>query len=599
MSLFDKMAAAANDRLVKGGWACCKRHDLKAKGCCSRKIHTRASKTFCYGCGTFYDLSKNLTATNTQSINCQRHTSTRVCVPDQSGASVMIWPCCHAMGLEASVNSNRFDLKNGYTWGCESGRHYGVPIEIEIEIDDDNNVGGGGHQDGVKKFKINRPSGWYALELVSHPKPGHVLTYNMLLSSILGRKVQEDEESKESKGLKEKIEEKCLWERLQSIVLIKDVKPNATKAFLHAACCRAVTELMDKKNQNQKTTTTTTTVLKKLEILNIHRVYGKPFEKDSSDEEPEEEENETKNQDGEDDIELVLPYPMDGNRWQIECASEIDATNLKEALWKGTPGKLVKNAAHMVLLYIEADQHRKNIHQQDDSEGEGDVENEKGSHSDNSDNSDYSDREENESKTVPTTTTDNKNNVQLKWIEETLVPLQPTTTNTPNYYPLLIEPETTTCYDMGAQVSMLNDTSKEDWWRMHPPILIGAPRPLGAFYPISGACCYCGGPWQAKDGRKCRYHPSSEYFQDLILFKPYEIKSNKIGFDSVKRDGESKNLKCKYCKMSIFKSQLELNAHLKLCDMKEIPCRNDGCERLITKKHTRKHVEEECLFRLR
>ena len=51
--------------------------------------------------------------------------------------------------------------------------------------------------------------------------------------------------------------------------------------------------------------------------------------------------------------------------------------------------------------------------------------------------------------------------------------------------------------------------------------------------------------------------------------------------------------------MSIFKSQLELNAHLKLCDMKEIPCRNDGCERLITKKNTRKHVEEECLFRLR
>jgi hypothetical protein len=95
----------------------------------------------------------------------------------------------------------------------------------------------------------------------------------------------------------------------------------------------------------------------------------------------------------------------------------------------------------------------------------------------------------------------------LIWKEETVIPatLQDLP---PRCIPLKIEPETTTSYDIGCQIAMLTQTAYQDWWRMNPPILISAPRPIGPFYPLSGACCYCGGPWQAKDGRTCRYHPS-------------------------------------------------------------------------------------------
>jgi hypothetical protein len=53
-----------------------------------------------------------------------------------------------------------------------------------------------------------------------------------------------------------------------------------------------------------------------------------------------------------------------------------------------------------------------------------------------------------------------------------------------------------------------------------------------------------------------------------------------------------------YCHMSHYTSKLDLAAHMKLCDMKQIPCSNRHCDQIIVKKHYTKHVEDDCEYRL-
>ena len=175
-----------------------------------------------------------------------------------------------------------------------------------------------------------------------------------------------------------------------------------------------------------------------------------------------------------------------------------------------------------------------------------------------------------------------------------LPPLPP-----PRVIPLLVEPETTTSYDMGAQVSVLTKTQQNPWWRIHPPELLSASRPLGPFYPISGACVYCGGPWQAAEGKKCRYHPSSTYLTNLVLFKPYAVASNTYGFNATNRRNanHTKLFTCQHCQQSIFKSQLDVSAHELLCDLRLFPCPNIGCHVQCTKMNRDFHIERQCQYR--
>ena len=130
---------------------------------------------------------------------------------------------------------------------------------------------------------------------------------------------------------------------------MKDVAPTSNRARLSADCALAVSSML-----RAATSTTSTTAggagagggagsqsgsqsgssMKRLKIVDIHRVYGKPFDPDSDDdddddagnggkenEENEENEEMEKSSGGE----LPGPHPMDGYRWQVECATPEDA----------------------------------------------------------------------------------------------------------------------------------------------------------------------------------------------------------------------------------------------------------------------------------
>ena len=287
--------------------------------------------------------------------------------------------------------------------------------------------------------------------------------------------------------------------------------------------------------------------MKRLKIVDIHRVYGKPFDPDSDDdddddagnggkenEENEENEEMEKSSGGE----LPGPHPMDGYRWQVECATPEDAKLLKKALFKGIPGRVVKNAAFILMMLIPSYetviQTTRNIDDDKEKEERKEKEEEeeeekkkggkkKGGKKKNScgkcdDNNKQENEKKEDEKDKAKEAKEKKTNPSKRASSPPPLPLP---LPLPRVIPLLVEPETTTSYDMGAQVSVLTKTQQNSWWRVHPPELLSASRPLGPFYPISGACVYCGGPWQAAEGKKCRYHSSSKYLTNLILFKPY------------------------------------------------------------------------------
>jgi hypothetical protein len=552
-SLFEKAEKSKHNRLLQGGWSCCCQNGLDSIGCASRSIHTRMTNDiFCFGCGIHYNLSTNLLNRKQGLMNCSRHTSYPRIVKkinqstntrNHDSGSVFQWKCCGATGLEASVLSKKRDGTSGYIWGCESGYHYGVPETIEIEVeelihvkkekkesdnfdidlddldsdDDDYNE----MKEDLERMKeekelrerelndrnkyhtvvkkIPRPSGWYAIELDSNlmkeiiKKEKNIpnnrkekLLPHMLISAITGEECME---------LPEDNTNYCLWERLQSIVLIKDVINDIEDKKLILHLKRAVaSHLSNRSRSNNKTTTTTI-----FEIVKIHRAYGRPYEEDS-DEDASIERKITKK--GEDDKQekeedgankLAVPYPMEGNIWQIECETPKQASLLIEALWTGQIGKVIDYAAKYFLIYINSKEDERKRRKSGSGRG----------------NRSSSSNEEGGGERISSS---------------------PST----RVVPLLVDPYMTSCFDMGAQVDMLVNVQEQEqevltqrekieilvnekkrkvqrpWWEVNPPTIIGAPRPIDHYYPVSGSCAYCGGPWTSKDGRRCRYHPSGK-----------------------------------------------------------------------------------------
>jgi hypothetical protein len=93
---------------------------------------------------------------------------------------------------------------------------------------------------------IPRPSGWYALELGRQPtmkaaQGGKKLLPHVLIASITGQ---------ECVPLKGEEGDACLWERLQSIVLLKDVPSNMNARTLQVKLKRAVAN--DVKSKEKK-----------------------------------------------------------------------------------------------------------------------------------------------------------------------------------------------------------------------------------------------------------------------------------------------------------------------------------------------------------
>ena len=555
--------------------------------------------------------------------------------------------------------------------------------------------------------------------------PIGALTPSLLVTAITGKKQKPYRRFDPPRNLNTE----CLWRRLQCCVLLFDVPEGTSEHTLGIFCEAAITGKRPDVRKRERPEEDGPRSC----VVDIFRVHGAGFRSDGyADSSEGEDDEDLDDVTGQKRLELLPPpKPMDGNRFQVELDSPESAERLKMRLsrglhgfgaqddegdngplfmplgWKSTPS-LVPFAGKLVAVWVPGADASEIYRPPFDSNECMDVNEEYSEKNDHfaesscsSEDEDGDDGEDDEfdvderSKVGVQQTDGNQqtDGAKFEWKEEVvtvagnkfLLPDEKENRRDDNddevwgpelfAFPLMVEMETTTSNDIGAQIAMLmareakrrvdakalawenkreaakslglylpptptptkersgkwrqparkrglldglsfdsdfnSDTDPDPdvsvprrdlteptawpFWHAHPPSIISAPRPLLPHFPLSGACVFCGGPWSAKDGQRCKYHPSPKYFADLPLFKPFASnKKKKVGFDAQKSNLEGTR-KCRFCGVPFKKS--EISHHELSCELRMVHCPHEGCGLRVTFRKLEVHSKQECVHR--